>query len=145
MTNAPDLGDALLRPKIIEDLADDGFGVIRRQNGPAVEIAFVHDGTPEGVHQAEAIARLITVTPQLRDLLSEAIHVWAAAFDAPPDVEGCVSGADLVDWFARWRLKAKAVHAALNLLPALHRVTQQLPAHSDRRRLPNGAGKHRRQ
>jgi hypothetical protein len=117
MMNAPDLGDALLRPKIIEDLADDGLGGIRCQNGPAVEIAVAHDGTPEGVRQAEAIARLITVTPPLHDLLSEAIHVWAAAFDAPPDVEGYVSGADLVDWFAQWRLKAKAVHAARTFCP----------------------------
>jgi hypothetical protein len=118
--NAPDLGDALLRPKIIEDPTGDGFGMIRCQDGPAVEV--VRDGTREGVHQAESIARLITATPQLRDLLPDAIHVWAAEFDAPPDVEGYVSGADLIDWFAQWRLKATAVHAALNLPPALHKV-----------------------
>jgi hypothetical protein len=98
------------------------FGMIRCQEGPAVEVAVGQDGTREGVYQAEAIARLISATPQLRDLLFEAIHVWAAEFDAPPDVEGYVSGADLVDWFAQWRLKAKAVHAALILSPALHRV-----------------------
>lgn len=39
MMNAPDLGDALLRPKIIEDLTDDGLGMIRCQDGPAVEVA----------------------------------------------------------------------------------------------------------
>ena len=117
MMNARDLRDAFLRLRIIEDPAGDGFAMIRCQDGRAVEVAVAHDGTREGVDQAEAIARLITATPQLRDLVSEAIHVWAAAFDAPPDIEGCVSGADLIDWFAQWRLKAKAIHAALNLPP----------------------------
>jgi hypothetical protein len=51
---------------------------------------------------------LITSTPQLRDLLFEATHAWADAFDAPDSVDGYVSGADLIDWFAQWRLKAKA-------------------------------------
>ena len=92
MMNASDLRDAFLRPRIIEDPAGDGFAMIRCQDGRAVEVAVAHDGTREGVDQAEAIARLITATPQLRDLVSEAIHVWAAAFDAPPDIEGCVSG-----------------------------------------------------
>ncbi len=96
--------------------------MIRCEDGPAVEVAVAHDGTRAGVHQAEAIANLITATPQLRDLLSEAIHMWAAEFDAPLDVEGNVSGADLIDWFVQWRLKAKAVYAALNLPPALHKV-----------------------
>jgi len=115
MMNTSNLDDALLRPTIIEDPTGDGFAMIRCQDGPAAEIAVAHVGTPEGVDRAEAIARLITTTPQLRDLLSEAIHVWAAAFDAPPDVGGCVSGGDLIDWFAQWRLRAKAVHEALNL------------------------------
>ena len=91
MMNASDVDEALLCPKIIEDPTDDGFGMIRCQDGPAVKVAVARDGTREGVHQAEAIARLITATPPLRDLLSEAIHVWAAAFDAPPDVEGYAS------------------------------------------------------
>lgn len=109
--------------------------------GRPSRLPVAHDGTREGVHQAEAIARLITATPQLRDLLSEAIHVWAAEFDAPSDVEGYVSGADLIDWFAQWRLKAKAVHAALNLPPALHKLedcahgrsSSNHPSSSDRR------------
>jgi hypothetical protein len=88
MTNASDLGDAVLRPKIIEDPTGDGFGMIRCRDGPAVEVAVAQDGTRDGVDQAEAIARLINAAPQLRDLLSEAIHVWATEFDAPLEVEG---------------------------------------------------------
>jgi hypothetical protein len=120
MMNAPDFGDALLRPKIIEDLTDDDFGMIRCPDSPAVEVAVAHDGTREGVRQAETIARLIINALQLRDLLFEATYVWADLFDAPPDVEGHVSGADLVEWFAQGRLKAKAALAdvdAVNALP----------------------------
>ena len=120
MVNAPDLGDALLRPKIIEDLTDDDFGMIRCPDSPAVEVAVAHDGTRKGLRQAETIARLIINALQLRDLLFEATYVWADLFDAPPDVDGHVSGADLVEWFAQWRLKAKAALAdvdAVNALP----------------------------
>jgi hypothetical protein len=120
MMNAPDFGDALLSPKIIEDLTDDDFGMIRYPDSSAVEVAVAHDGTREGVRQAETIARLIINALQLRDLLFEATYVWADLFDAPPDVDGHVSGADLVEWFAQWRLKAKAALAdvdAVNALP----------------------------
>ena len=43
----------------------------------------------------------------LRSLLAEATRAWADEFDGTA-AELDVSGADLVDWFADWRERAKA-------------------------------------
>jgi hypothetical protein len=104
MTNAPESGDALLRPNIIEDFADDDFGIIREPGGPRVEIAIAHDGSTDGVLEAERAAAAIMALPALRDVLREATNAWGDAFNG----DGHVSGADLLDWFAQWRLRAQA-------------------------------------
>jgi len=112
MTNTPDFGGALSRVKIIEDSTDDDFGIIRAPGGPRVEIAVVHDGTAEGVHEAEQAAAAIATLPKLYDVLQQATQAWSEEFDGDDETNPSVSGADLVDWFSQWRLAAKAALAA---------------------------------
>ncbi len=54
MTITSAFGDATTRVKVIEDLTDDDYGIIRKPDGPRVEIAVAPDGTTEGVIEAEA-------------------------------------------------------------------------------------------
>ena len=49
-----------------------------------------------------------TLPPALRTLLEEALNAWAGQFDGPADEDLSVSGADLVEWFADWRLRLRA-------------------------------------
>ena len=112
MTNTPEFGGALSRVKIIEDFTDDDFGIIRTPGGPRVEIAVAHDGTAEGVHEAEHAAAAIAALPKLYEILQQATQAWSEEFDGDDEVDLNVSGADLVDWFGQWRLAAKAALAA---------------------------------
>ena len=57
---------------------------------------------------------LLPLSPMLQSLLAEALGAWAEQFDGPDDQDLSVSGADLVDWFADWRVRVRA----------------ELPAHS---------------
>jgi hypothetical protein len=43
------------------------------------------------------------MTDNLKKLLAEALGAWASEFDNDEEV----SGADLVDWFADWRLRLR--------------------------------------
>ena len=54
------------------------------------------------------------LSPTMQSLLTEALGAWSEQFDGPDDQDLSVSGADLVDWFADWRLRVRA----------------ELPAHS---------------
>lgn len=47
------------------------------------------------------------VGPDLPAVLIEALQAWGEQFDGEPDSDLDVSGADLVDWFAQWRLRAR--------------------------------------
>ena len=44
----------------------------------------------------------------MRLVLQEALRAWSAQFDGDPQQDLSVSGADLVDWFSQWRLRARA-------------------------------------
>jgi hypothetical protein len=46
-----------------------------------------------------------------RALLLEAVEAWADQFDGDPDTDLNISGADFIEWFARWRIEAKALLA----------------------------------
>jgi hypothetical protein len=55
----------------------------------------------------------------LREVVFEALDHEAGAFDAPNGEERPLSGADLVEWFAQWRLRARG-------LAGRHEMTAQV-------------------
>ncbi len=63
--------------------------------------------------EAHANAGLFAASKAMAGLLAEATKAWAEQFDGPDDQDLSISGADLLDWFAQWRLRArKALDAA---------------------------------
>ena len=93
-----------------EDRLEDGFCLIRTDTSPPVEVAIVHDGSDRGIDKAEQYAQLLDLSPVMLTLLREALGAWAERSDAPDDAPGgehYVSGADLVEWFAGWRLRVR--------------------------------------
>ncbi|NPD66278.1 hypothetical protein HN018_23680 (plasmid) [Lichenicola cladoniae] len=63
--------------------------------------------------EAHANAGLFAASKLMADVLDEATKAWIEQFNGPDDQDLSVSGADLVDWFAQWRLRArKALDAA---------------------------------
>jgi hypothetical protein len=50
----------------------------------------------------------LPLSPTMQSLLAEALGAWSEQFDGPDDHDLSVSGADLVDWFADWRLRVRA-------------------------------------
>lgn len=117
MTNTNAFGDATARVKVIEDLTDDDYGIIREPGGPRVEIAIAHDGTTEGVIEAEGLYFAIAALPALQAILTTAIGAWAGQFDEEADGDSEVPGAELVEWFAQWRLQAKEALAEMSPPP----------------------------
>jgi hypothetical protein len=105
---------------VLEDVVSDGYGLVRTEASPAALVAVAHDGTPRGVEQAQAHAALLARAPAMRRLLDQALGFEVDAFDADEPV----SGADLVGWFAVWRLE---VRAALSW-PASHTSPDDPPA-----------------
>ena len=98
-----------------EDRVEDGFGLIRTDTSPAVEVAIVHDGSDRGIGEADQDVQLLGLSPVMLTLLQEALGAWAERFDAPddaPDGDHYVSGSDLVEWFAEWRLRVRGELAA---------------------------------
>ena len=77
---------------------EDGFGLIRTDTSPVVEVAVVHDGSDRGIGEAEQYAQLLAGSPVMLALLKEAFAAWAEEFDAPDDTDDDVSmnGGDLV-------------------------------------------------
>jgi hypothetical protein len=65
--------------------------------------------TVEQQAEAHANVTLFAASKQMATLLDEAVQAWAAQFDGPEDQDRSVSGADLMDWFAQWRLRARQV------------------------------------
>ncbi len=77
-----------------EDRIGDGFGLIRTDTSPAVEVAIVHDGSDRAVAR-QAVAQLLGLSPVMLALLREALAAWTEQFDAPddaPDTDQYVSG-----------------------------------------------------
>ncbi|MBE7212911.1 MAG: hypothetical protein INR65_18005 [Gluconacetobacter diazotrophicus] len=94
-----------------EDRVEDGFGLIRTDTSPAIEVAIVHDGSDRGIGEAEKYAQLLGLSPVMLTLLQEALGAWAEQFDAPDD-DHYVSGTDLLEWFGDWRLRVREGLAA---------------------------------
>lgn len=47
------------------------------------------------------------LSPVMQALLAEALGAWSEQFDGPEDHDLSISGADLVEWFAEWRLRVR--------------------------------------
>ena len=63
--------------------------------------------------EAYANAGLFAASKMMAELLDEATKAWVEQFDGPYDQDCSISGADLMEWFAQWRLRArKALDAA---------------------------------
>ena len=93
-----------------EDRMEGGFGLVRTDTDPSVEVAIVHDGSDRGVGEAGEYARLLSLSPTMLTLLREALGAWAMQFDGPngaSDADLHVSGADLLEWFAGWRMRVR--------------------------------------
>ena len=68
---------------------------------------------PQCQAEAQANAMLFAASRTMSELLDEATRAWAEQLDDPEDQDCSVSGADLVDWFAQWRVRARqALHQA---------------------------------
>ncbi len=84
------------------------WGVQVGANGEWVGKAHPIAPTTENQAEAHANAGLFAASKQMAELLSEATQAWSSQFDGPENEDCSISGADLMDWFARWRLRARA-------------------------------------
>ena len=99
-----------LKVRRIGNRRTDGHVLIRTDISPAAEVAVVHGGSTRRCSEAEQLAELLGLSPVMLELLREALGAWAEQFDAmdeADDTDHYVSGADLVEWFADWRLRVR--------------------------------------
>ena len=109
LEHLPEITGAL-QIRRLEDRIEDGFGMVRTGTSPSVKVAVVHDGSDRDIGEAEQCARLLALAPVMLELLRTALGAWAEQFDAPDgadDADYYVSGADMVEWFAGWRLRVR--------------------------------------
>ena len=62
--------------------------------------------SPEALAEAGANAALFAASKAMAGALREAVTAWEEQFDVPEGGEAGISGADLLEWFARWRVRA---------------------------------------
>lgn len=55
-----------------------------------------------------ANGRLIVAAPSMAMTLAIAVNDWRDAIDAPDDEDGEINGGDMVDWYCRWQVLARA-------------------------------------
>lgn len=63
--------------KTFEDRIEDGFGLVRTDVSPPVEVAVIHDGSDRGVGEAADYARLLALAPVMLRLITDALGAWA--------------------------------------------------------------------
>lgn len=63
--------------------------------------------TPEALAEAGANAALFAASKTMAGALREAVTAWEEQFASPEGEEAGVSGADLLEWFAQWRVRAE--------------------------------------
>lgn len=100
--------------KTFEDRIEDGFGLVRTDVSPPVEVAVIHDGSDRGVGEAADYARLLALAPVMLRLITDALGAWAEQFDGLDSTDLSVSGNDLVDWLGTWRSSARTELMAAN-------------------------------
>jgi hypothetical protein len=84
-------------------LAAAGFTraeVIRHLEGRAA-------ATLERVYREQLALRHANGGPAMVTVLKDALSAWAEQFDGPQDEDLHLSGADLIEWFTSWRLRAR--------------------------------------
>ena len=81
----------------------DGFGLTRTDYSDDTQVAVIFDGSDRGTGEAEGYAQLFARAPSMLRLLRRALAEHGDAFDADEQVPG----ADLVEWFASWRLEVR--------------------------------------
>ena len=59
--------------KTFEDRIEDGFGLVRTDVSPPVEVAVIHDGSDRGVGEAADYARLLALAPVMLRLITDAL------------------------------------------------------------------------
>jgi hypothetical protein len=81
-------------------------------------IGKAHPVGPNIENQAEAAANaaLFAASKLMAALLIEATQAWASQFDHPADHDCSISGADLMEWFAQWRMRARAALEHANIV-----------------------------
>ena len=64
---------------------------------------------PTSAEQAEASANaaLFAASKAMASVLREAMTAWEEQFEAPDGTEASISDADLLAWFAGWRVRAQ--------------------------------------
>ncbi len=110
-----------LEVRRIENGPADGHALVRTDTSPAIEVAVVRGRSGCGGREPEQLAELLGLAPVMLELLREALGAWAQQFDAPDeadDADHYVSGADLVDWFADWRLRVRTALTPASAGPA---------------------------
>ena len=90
------------------------WGVQVAATGRWVGRAYPIGPTPETLTEAGANAALFAASKTMAGVLREAMTAWEEQFEAPEGEEASVSGADLVEWFARWRVRAKRALAQVS-------------------------------
>ncbi len=106
----------------IENGSADGHALVRTDISPAAEVAIVRGRSGCGGREPEQLAELLGLSPVMLELLREALGAWAQQFDAPDeadDADHYVSGADLVEWFADWRLRVRAALTPASACPTV--------------------------
>jgi hypothetical protein len=104
--------------KTLDDRIEDGFGVVRTNLSPPVEVAVIHDGSDHGVSEAANYERLLAIAPVMLRLITDALGAWAEQFDGDDSMDRSVSGSDRVDWLSAWRLRARSELATQHRAPA---------------------------
>jgi hypothetical protein len=84
------------------------WGVIMPHTVQWVGVAHGLGATPEQQAEAYANAGLFAASKTMATILVEATEAWAKQFEFVGDEDCSISGADLLDWFAQWRRRAKA-------------------------------------
>lgn len=67
--------------------------------------------SPEELAEAGANAALFAASKAMAGVLREAMAAWEEQFEAPEGEDASISGADLLVWFAQWRVRAKGALA----------------------------------
>lgn len=82
------------------------WGVQAAASGRWVGRAHPIGPTPEDLAEAGANAALFAASKAMAGVLHEAMTAWEEQFDAPGGEEASISGAELLEWFAQWRVRA---------------------------------------
>ena len=117
-----------LKVRQIKSGTADGFEVVRTGTSATGEVAPTHGGSNRGCSESEQLEDLLGLSPVMLALLREALEAWVEQFDAPDkadDTDHYVFSADLVEWFADWRLRVRTALTPASASPAGIAIAQE--------------------